>query len=186
MVCLSLKEEGKEVMLALTTTQWLIIAGILLTVGTIIYRTGEWKGTLGSALSTVKKKVEALEQKVDKIYDRFFHIGISHVFSAQSPLSLSDFGKKIAHETNTEEIAHRYIEKVIPYVRGKNDYEVQEFCFAYADVSILTDLREHHHNDFNVLSLYAYNNAIPLDDVMRVIGLFLREGVLAYLKKEKE
>ena len=59
-------------MYTLTTTQWLIVGGILLTIGTIIYRTGEWKGTLGFAVKAMKKKVDALEQKVDKIYDPVF------------------------------------------------------------------------------------------------------------------
>lgn len=83
------------------------VLGFIVTIGTIIYNKGEWKGTVNNTLKELAQKIEALTQRVDKIYEVFLQRGGAATRENKSPIRLNQLGQELANKLDLDSLADR-------------------------------------------------------------------------------
>lgn len=163
----------------MTKTEWLIIGGILLTIGTIVYRTGEWQGTLGYSIKIFRQKLQSLEKKVDKVYEWLAERGMQSTLGTSSPLDLNDLGKEIADTLQLETLADQYLENVKESLdEKKGAYEIQQHCLRYAAQELPVLLREQSPDRYQQMTEMAYQKGIPVEAVWGIVGVLMRKKLV--------
>lgn len=168
-----------------TITHLVILSflGFVVTIGTIIYNTGEWKGTVKAALEKLTEEVAVLTKRVDKIYEIFLERGVGKTFAPHSPLGLNDLGKKIADELDLESLAESHALVMKARTAQLNPYEIQRLCFEYVQNDLVAELREKSPEQFKEISLMAYEHGIPREDVLQIVGVLLRDRILTSMER---
>ena len=167
--------------LSMTHLVILNLLGFVVTIGTIIYNKGEWKGTVKAALEKLAGEVAALTKRVDKIYEIFFERGVAKTLAVHSPLGLNDLGKNIAETLNLESLAERHALVIKARTATLDPYEIQQLCFKYVQNELVTELRETSPEQFQEISLMAYKHGIPREDVLQIVGVLLRDRILEFV-----
>ena len=191
-VILSTKESA---VMEFTITHLVILSflGFVVTIGTILYNEGKWKGTVKVALEKLAEEVAALTKKidkevatltkrVDKIYEIFFERGVGKTLAPHSPLGLNDLGKKIAEELDLESLAESHTPVMKARTAKLNPYEIQQLCFEYVQNDLVAELREKSPEQFKEISLMAYKHGIPREDVLQIVGVLLRDRILTSME----
>lgn len=157
--------------------------GFAVTIGTILYNEGKWKGTVKAALEKLAEEVAALTKRVDKIYVIFFDRGVGKTLADHSPLGLNDLGKKIAEELDLESLAEIHAPVMKARTAKLNPYDVQRLCFNYVQNDLVAELREKSPEQFEDISLMAYKHGIPREDVLQIVGVLLRDSILTSMER---
>lgn len=158
---------------------WVAIVGVAAITG--IVKLIHWMGGMDRFRSSVEDTLTEIKDSIAKIEDRivdiFEKIGPSTT-GPGSPISLTDLGRTVSGELDAANWANAKSTELLPQLREKTPYEIQDFCFEYVK-----------HGEFNPspdLSLRAQNSAyqhgITIDQVFRVFAIELRDAVLAHLK----
>ena len=167
-------ETWQAILLSITVTGTIALIGFAI-------KAALWAGGVNSDRKWFKGTLEKLGEKLDKLQDALLrHLPESRrVDSPGSPRTLTNLGKKVSREISAEEWAGKLVklEDLISQVKGKSDYEVQEFSIAYA----LFDL-EPSEEELKTLHKCAYNNGINVYTVRRVLGIVLRDAFLRFKK----
>ena len=93
--------------------------------------------------------------------------------TGQSPVQLTDLGRKVSECLDAPSIVQKLASVLVTRVADKPDYEVQEICFRYVaeeytpPAEVETAIRK-----------CAYEHGIEQDQVMRVLGVELRDHLL--------
>ena len=164
----------------LTMTHLVILTffGFVITVSTIIFSKGEWKGTVKAAIARLTKEMETLTARVDRIYDLFLERGMRTTLESQSPLKLNELGNQIANELNLESLASIHVDAMAARTENLNVYEIQQACYKYVQKDLVTELTERYPDQFRDVSRMAYKHGIPREDVLQIIGILLRDKIL--------
>ena len=144
---------------------------------TVIFKVGVWKSKVDSAMSGAEKSIEGLraemqdfmnEIRVDikKIFNR-----LSPTIGSESPISLTKLGEKVSEEIDAPGWARNMAPTFLDEVRGQSP---QEFCMDFCTTRYEPD------DDLKYrLEQCAFENGVDLDSVLRVLGVELRDRVLA-------
>ena len=114
----------------ISLADWGTIAGIAvgaIALGTVLFVTGQWVGGVNEHRNTVKDILAEMREDIKNILKR---IPPSTVAS-ESPLHLTDFGQDISEQLDARAWAQRTATELRDEVEGKQDFEVQEFCFTH-------------------------------------------------------
>lgn len=91
------------------------------------------------------------------------------VIHSSSPVSLTEYGEKIAQAVNASAWARKHAEVVQGRVAGKAAYEVEEISFSYA--------REEHELSPSMREI-MYEHGYSGEHVRSVLGVMLRDELL--------
>ena len=89
----------------------------------------EWKGEVNTDRTHFKEFMQEIRKKIDQIFDRL----PLTVSVGQSPIRLTDLGKVISKELDAPTWAGRLAIIVEDRVKGKEAYDIQEYCFEYVN-----------------------------------------------------
>lgn len=137
---------------------------------------GEWEGSVNTRIETLEKFMDEVRSDVKKIQENitkiFERLPVKTV-SGDSPLQLTDLGIKISEKIKASEWAKQTASKLIPLVKNKDPYEVQELCLNavkegnYISKDMDAELRS-----------CAYDNGIHKEEVLKVLAVELRDELL--------
>ena len=134
----------------------------------------------GSTLNFIGKTEVFMKEIRDDIKEIFKRLGPATT-TAESPLVLSDLGKKIAEEIEVVEWSPEYTVRLREKLKDQKDpYEIQEVCFEYAQNKLLDNLLEDNPSGLRVKMIRgsAYENGLELKQVLDVVGIVLRDNLL--------
>lgn len=145
-----------------------------------------------SKCEDLDKRIETLRDEIHEIKGDIQYIknmvnvqvntpvqGQKAMIQANSPLSLTDVGKKAAQEMGAERIVALNWEKIMPRIASDipdgNPYDIQTYCLEKIPVSPATFLDA---ASLDALKHYAFNHGRTLFECMKVIGLLARNKYL--------
>ena len=134
----------------------LIYVGIVtvpLAVATVVFKAGTWKGGMDDFRKMVGESIKTIQEDIKKILERLPRPAVA----GESPLRLTDFGRTLSNDIGGHAWAQDTATKVVDNVRGKQPYEVQEYCFDYVEneSNYTSDL-------FQKMQSCAFNNGTTL------------------------
>lgn len=162
---------------ALVSSVLTLIGWLVTRFGRVIWDVSAWKTGVDTTLEYLKEAVQRLEKHIETILQRLPRPVNPTTIGGQSPLQLTELGKEIAASIEAERIAERHLSSLAETYRSMNQYEIQEACFDYAATQIMPDLKAHDSAQAKALELYAFNNGKPLDELLQIIGIVLRNKV---------
>ncbi|MEI6222425.1 MAG: hypothetical protein WCP97_06695 [bacterium] len=162
-----------------------VLIVILLAVGYLLLKIGEWKQKFFdhdnrvSKVENFSERVIAMETKIDLIY-RFSNPNAPT--KSQSPVSLTLIGNKIVQDINANEILKRYELKLIEMVekeRPNTAYDIQQVSFNVVKEKLIDLLDE---KELIKVKEQAFSLGILIEDVTSVFGVLLRNIILEQRK----
>ena len=142
---------------------------VLVAIGVLIFKTGAWKGSLDTRLSSIENSILDIK---NLIY-QYLSPASRRPVTAKSPLRLTDLGKEIAEQIEADEWASDLAVNLKPRTIGKSDYEIQELAIAYAQALDLTDEQR------PLVYEAAFSSGLDHSQVLRVLGVVLRDKLLS-------
>ena len=103
-----------------------------------------------------------------------------HVIAGTSPLRLTDLGEEVSKCVGAAALAEQMASGLIDEMKGKNAYEVQEFCIDY-----MRDEYEPTTEQDQSFKECAYEQGIKLKQVLDVCAIELRDKLLHLLETEE-
>ena len=146
---------------------WGLILAILGAAGAI-FAVGKWVGALNSDRKAFKTFMDEVRRDIKELLSRT----ATQVAVGRSALKLTDLGQEIASEVDADAIAADMAPAVLREVQGMSLYDLQEHCLSYVEAHDLPDAVEIRVKDS------ACNNELTHRQVLRVIGIVLRDKVL--------
>lgn len=149
-------------------SDWLSIAAILSAV-TLIFAAGKWYGSVNTDRANFKEFMQEIRYKIDQIFLRLPPVAAAN----QCPIRLTDLGKTISEDLDAVTWASEITTTVENKIQGKEAYDIQYFSFKYIDDYPYTDEEQ------SILRKVAYDGGISEKQVRRVLGIELRDKLLA-------
>jgi hypothetical protein len=159
----------------------LILVLVLVALGYILVKIGEWKSTFHHLDEKVEKlghlsnKVIELATKIDLIY---LNTNPNAVIRAKSPLSLTEKGAQLIKEMKGKEIFEKYKEALIEKVQAQNSENAYDIQMAAMDVAKNELMNLLNPEEIDTLKNHAFNNGLIMEDVYSIFGIQLRDEIL--------
>lgn len=157
-------------------TLWTVIVGLLILGGIFIWKVSGWKTSIEADLAKVSEQVDLVYKIIVNRFGR-------DVQQTSSPVTLTDYGRRISKRITAEKIVNKYAEELNKKTEGMNAYQIQEECFSFCEEDLLERLRETDKKSFDEISEVAFDDGIKLEKITRVIGIELRDRVLSMCGK---
>ena len=157
----------------ISLADWGTIAGITvgaIALGTVLFVTGRWVGGVNEHRNSVKDILAEIREDIKNILKRL----PPSTVASESPLRLTDFGQDISEQLDAGTWAQRTAAELRNEVEGKQDFEVQEFCFTYVGEQFKPDDEQG-----RKVGRIAYENGIDREQVLNVLAIELRDALLA-------
>ena len=145
---------------------YMIVSVIVVLAGALI-SIGIWVGRVNSDRASLMEFMREIRSDVKKIFERLPPAPVT----SNSPLELTDFGKRIAEQFKAEEWANELAPTLLGEVKGKEPFEIDEFCDTY----VRDKLRE---NIQRRVALSAYSFGTDRKGVRSVLRVVLRKKLL--------
>ena len=154
-----------------------ILTGIILTaviavVGAIVaairyaFKFGKWQGEVNSERTNFRDFMNEIRTDIKRILERL----PPTVDATDSPIRLTELGRKVSDELRAGELAQNIAGELRQQVKGKEEHDIQEICLDFAENKYVPD------QDVDArIKKIAYDNGIDRRQVLRVIGLELRD-----------
>lgn len=143
-----------------------------------------WFRGLHDDRKNFKEFMEKVEKKIDEIHRRLGR----PVSEANSPLRLTEFGEQIARDIKIELWKDLFKDILLEQIEIHEPYEVQKFCFEYAQSAFLDHLEivagEEGWDDHHFIKDTAFDLGIKLEQVLEVVGIIFRDMILKELNLE--
>ncbi|MDR2912762.1 MAG: hypothetical protein LBV38_05670 [Alistipes sp.] len=166
------------------------ILGVMILAGWLIHFVTKHTSKFNIEHGAHKEKMGKFEDKIDGINRDVSYIrgtidilmkkdNPNPTVQAHSPISLTDFGKKLAIEMELEERIERnwdkisnYLDSNLPKSSLRNAYDIQQFCIDTASVSLNSFFGT---EDLDEIKNYAFRNGNPLIFYGNMIGVMIRD-----------
>ncbi len=159
----------------LLTDYWRVI----LVIGGIIW----WASSINTKMKGFNHRFDAIDKKFDAIDGRFNkvekeinRIGTlitqNNVSASNSPAQLNEHGIKISDGINGKEFVKKHL-NAINYNNEMNEYQLQQACFDYAQSELIDKISD---EERKALETVAYNQGVPIQTVLTVLGFDLRDA----------
>lgn len=129
------------------------------------------------------KSLAKAAELIPKIYGMLLNHYGTDIFKATSPVSLTDYGKSLSQEIDAQFLVEKYKEEIKKETANMNAYEIQQYCFDFAENKVLDDLKKTEVERFNKITELAYQQGVDVEKIMRVLGLELRDSILGLVGK---
>ncbi len=167
-------------------TEWLthpasitiIVIAILTAIGRLIYWIGgmnDFRGAVETALNEIKESVSTIQGDIKSILRSL----PANTVETDSPIRLNDLGRQVSLELQAVEWSESKANDLLGEVQGLTAYAIQEHCFKYAHEKYgdTEDRKRRAENS-------AYKHGLNIDQVLRVVGVELRDILLGRLNLE--
>ena len=142
---------------------------VLLTIGVLLFKIGAWKGHLDASLTSIENSI----RDVKNLIYQYFSPASRRPITTESPLRLTDLGKKIAEQIEADEWASDLAINLKLRTIGKSNYEIQELAIAHAQALDLTDEQR-----ASLVYEAAFDSGLDYSQVLRILGVVLRDKLL--------
>ena len=141
---------------------------------------GEWKGEVNTDRDHFKTFMEEMRVEMREIRNSIEKLFIrptlppssSQPITNSSPLSLTDFGEKIASDLHASYWVTKEAPKVWSYVQTLiEDYDVQEYCFQHVRRYLSDEMRTR-------VKRIAFERGTDIEGVYNVLAIVLRDSLL--------
>ena len=152
-------------------SQWLeilAIIGAIITVLTVLWKAGHWKGTVDEKLGSVGMFMEEIRADIKRIFER---LPAPKTVASGSPRQLTDFGRKIAEKVHAQEWATTVAPTLGPTVEGQQPFQVDQFSYAYAHEKMDAEWQKR-------VDACAYEFGIDRSGVLDVLYVTLRDELI--------
>lgn len=148
-------------------------------------------GDLGDGMNNLRKDISVLIGEMQFVKNTLNSITneiqrnakADATMQAHSPLALTDFGRKIAHDMGAEKaIASNWehIRSILDAeMQSKNPYDIQTYCLEKIPVA---PERFFDKESLDGFKTYAFNNGRTLFECMKVVGLIVRDDYFKTLE----
>ena len=138
--------------------------------------------TMSKNMDTISQRMDTMSQRMDTMSQRIDRLS-ENVVDNNSPLSLSEYGQKLADKINAPAIATKYKERLAGMAKTQNmrPYQIQQCCFEYAANEMLKDLEKNDQEQYYLLTDTAFNEGVEMKQFLKVIGVILIDQVLETL-----
>ena len=160
-----------------------VITGIIILIVITVLATN-WITKVNASRSTLAEFIKEIRDDIKKIFDRL----PAPTVASQSPIRLTDLGREIAEEIKVSEWVSECADGLQGRIESKSAYDIQEFCFQYAQNELIEDLGKTVTDSTELQSalfpavedikLSAYNHGLELKQVLEVVGVMLRDEML--------
>lgn len=145
-----------------------VVMGFLGTGWYMLYH-AKWRGAVDADRTSFKEFMKEVRDDIKKILGRL----PLAVAEGQSPFRLNDLGKSVSEDIGARAWADRIVPTVADRLKGREAFEIQDFCFAYVSEMEYTEQEK------RAIKKSAYENAIEEGQVRRVLAIELRDKLLA-------
>ena len=153
-----------------------LIVGLLITVGTLIFKSGKWVQKLESDGNSCRTLTGAIQEEIRQIYS-----DIKNIFSrlepvsivGGSPLGLTELGEEMSEELSAKAWTAEISKTLIERARGMVPFEIQDVSFDHIKKTMGYTSEE----DTKIKEC-AYNHGVPRDKVLDVLAVELRNCLL--------
>ena len=182
-----------------------IVFASALIVAYLIYKFGAWSNKIKNTDGTIKElkedikqtnttvneikgSIQYIKENVDNINNRLINYENNKFAKSQSPISLTEDGKKIADELNADAIVDSYWENIEKYLIDKNinpksnPYDIQQECFNYVSANFYKNLSE---SEMKKIKSIAYNNGDNIDNYDIIFGVVIRDKYLKSINQNE-
>ncbi len=150
----------------------------------LVWKIAMWKKGADKDLRGFSKFIEEVRDDIKKILWALHPD--SRPIERNSPLRLTEYGKKMANEMKADEILVPYISPVVEAAKGKTLYGIQEQCLQFARHDLMENLRAANPRHADSLEMYAFQKGINLSEALEVLGVVLRDKVFDHLNLQLE
>ena len=151
-------------------------AALAIAFATAVFKGAAWYGAVNSDRDSFREFMQEVRNDIKAILLKLS----PPVAESGSPIRLTDLGERISGEVGARGIARELLDDVLPQVRGKSAYDIQEFCFDRLNERDLP-LSE---AQVDGIKQCAFDNGVETLSVRRVIAIELRNLVLGQLGLE--
>ena len=159
--------ESNPVLTGVVVTIVLTIIGVGIP---YIYKFGKWKGQVDSDRTTFKDFMAEVRDDIKEILKRLPRA----TEGSASPIRLTDLGQRVSEEIGAASLAGELADQFRERLAGKEAFEIQEACLHFVE----HDYEPSEEVD-TLIGRAAYNNGLERRQVLRVIGLELRDILLS-------
>lgn len=135
-------------------------------------------GRIDSNINTIRDDLAFLKGSIEIIKS----VDLKELFQRKSPVTLTEAGQQVAKELGAEEIISRTWDKIYSILENeisdKNAYDIQQYCMEKVSVDPQRFLDK---QGIDRVKKHAFDNGVPLQLYLRVIGLLIRDK---YFKKK--
>lgn len=139
-------------------------------------------GKYKEKIDTHEKNIDNHNKKISELIEGLAFLkggldrdrAVSDYFKSKSPLSLTDKGKAVLLDSRGKDYIDSRKNKFLEEIKSekpKTAYDVQELAKKVIEKRISYD-------EFNDIKEYAFKNALKLDLILEILGLYLRDLVL--------
>lgn len=174
-----------------------LIASIIAVLGGVfafifaIYKIMEYFFKHSTEHKEYNKKFEKLDKKLNKIDDKI-ELLTNHILGhsvdskhniaqSNSPISLTDEGKKIADDVSAKLLydTHKeFLKSKVNEKKPENAYDIQFNSFYIVNTQFISHLEKTDATGLKTLKDYAYENGYSLHELLIVFGIYLRDDIL--------
>ena len=148
----------------------------VLSIGLLLFKAGRWTGTVDTNIGALKHAVEELKntiKSIDTKLSKLLRLYPDPAIEGSSPLKLTELGERVSDKIGAPDIAIGIARVVSEKVVSMSDYEIQEFAKEYAQSQFEpTSIQSAELDDC------AFQEGIPRDSVLSVIGIELRDRLI--------
>lgn len=172
-----------------------VVFGTMFAAAGTLFAIGVWVGTIQADVTNLKagfqnleKRIANIEQKIQNLEKKIEDVGQlvlramgidTPLTDTQSPIALNERGRTLSEAMRADEIVMHYVDEIATKTKGRNAYEIQEECFAFAEKELLPDLKQAHAECYELVADVAFREGVSTKGLMTAVGVLLRDAVLA-------
>lgn len=160
---------------------WLPLATAIALAGSLV-SAGIWIGSINTKQKDFKETIQEIKNDIREINKNilkiFSRLGPGFI-EGESPLGLTKLGQEVSRELDAAMWAEKTAERIKNEVKDKEAYNIQEFCFLYAN-----DDKNYTTEELASILRYAYRKGAPKEKVQSVFGIELRDRLLEMMDME--
>ena len=130
-----------------------------------IWKLGEWKGRTDDSVRAINDTIREIREDIKKILG--------------SPLRLTEFGEEISRRLDARSWATETAANLLPEVRGKQAFQVDEFCETYVQTRLSEEWKTE-------VARCAYELGRDRESILSVLRVVLRDELLSRLPAEPQ
>ena len=128
-------------------------------------------------VNLINQEIPALKTRMDSMYQHMFPKKVA--VETKSPARLTDAGKEIAEALKAEEIVAQHakeLEQLVQQNKPDTVYDLQQVCFSVVEKHLPDMLSA---AQMRIAKDTALNRGIPLDMVLSVVAVLLRDKLIS-------
>jgi len=152
-------------------TPWWAALALLVAIGGAIVKFSRWTGRVDSTLESLGKSIAEIREDIKKI----LHNRPSKTVDSDSPLHLTDLGRKISDDLEAKTVIDSLASSLRPRAEGKHAYDIQELSFSF--------MRDEYAPSAEVdvrIKQCAFDNGLDRDEVLDVLAIELRDKLIEF------